>query len=45
MPLDLRQKSTRSHRRKLKPRHLAQKLHKVVVKENNFPLRKFALKN
>jgi large subunit ribosomal protein L35e len=43
-PLDLREKGTRAHRRKLKPRHLNSKLLKVVRREKNFPRRKFALR-
>lgn len=45
LPLDLRTKGTRAWRRRLLPKHLAQKLKKTVVKSLNFPQRKFALRN
>jgi len=43
-PKDLRTKQTRAFRRSLKTYQLKKKLLKVVKKEQNFPVRRFALK-
>lgn len=43
-PLDIRVKGTRAWRRRLLPRHTESKLLKTIKREQNFPLRKFAVR-